>query len=122
MAGFAVLVLGALVALLAFSGFDLGMVAGAGIGLGVAMVLLVFNEVTTRLALREQRKGAALGHIYGGFLLRLVLLVVGFFALATTGAANPAAFALAFLAGVMLMLGWQVFRVARQVQRRAQTA
>lgn len=122
MAAFAVLVLGALFALLALADFDGGLMTGAGIGLGAAVLLMLFNGFTTRLALREGRRSAAQGHVLGGFLLRIVILTAGFFGLAFSGAASPVTFALAFLAGVLLMLGWQVFTVSREIQKRAQMA
>ncbi|MCB9932848.1 MAG: hypothetical protein H6841_05425 [Planctomycetes bacterium] len=123
MAAFAVVVLAALFGLAALTGFEHGFTLGAAIGFGASLVLMLLNEVTTRLALKEQSKTAAMGHILGGFLLRIVVLAAGFLALAFTGFANPAAFALAFLGGVLLMLGVQVFRTARGIQRaRAQTA
>lgn len=118
LAAFSVLVLGALAGALALLGADRGMIAGAGAGIGLALLLLVFNEITTRLALREKRKFAALGHIYGGFFLRLVVLVVGFSLLWVTGAGNPVGFAVAFLAGVVLMLAWQVYRATQRLGAR----
>jgi hypothetical protein len=120
---FAVLIIGALVTLLALSGFEPGVVAGGVIGFVAALLLLIFNEFTTRRALKERARNAALGHVVGGFALRLVVLAVGFFTLALTGLANPASFALSFLAGVMLILGWQVYRVSREIStREARTA
>jgi hypothetical protein len=118
----AVLVLGALLSALALAGFDSGAIVGAGIGLGAALLLMAFNVWNTRRALREQQRKAAMGHVIGGFALRLVVLAVGFFALAFSGVASPVTFALAFLGGVMLMLGWQVVAVSRDVARRANAA
>lgn len=123
MAAFAFVVLAALVGLLALTGFEPSFVLGAGIGLGASLLLLAMSELTTRLALRENRRSAAMGHVLGGFLLRIVVLGVGFVVLAFTGFANPAAFALALLGGVLLTLGLQVFRTVRDIERRrAQTA
>lgn len=113
MAAFALVVTGAVVALLAAAEFDRGMVYGAGIGFGVAMLLMLFNEFTTRAAFRDPRKAAALGHVLGGFLLRMVALAVGFLLLAFTGMGSPVMFALAFFAGVLLSLGLQVYRYGR---------
>ncbi|MBX3461076.1 MAG: hypothetical protein KF696_14110 [Planctomycetes bacterium] len=122
MAAFALLVTGAVVLLLAVAEFDRGMVYGAGIGFGVALLLMLFNEFTTRAAFRDPRKAAALGHVLGGFLLRMVALAVGFFVLAFTGAGSPVMFALAFFAGVLLSLGLQVYRYGRAPRREVAAA
>lgn len=103
-------VTGGAVALLGLDAFMLrGLAAGAVLGLG----MMVFAAFTTRRAMRETGKAAMLGHVYGGFGLRVVVLVTGFLALALTGWGNPAGFALAFLAGVMVSLGLNVLRFAR---------
>ncbi len=121
-AAFAVLVTGAVVALLALTGFDRDMVAGAGIGFGVALALMMFNEFTTRAAFRDPHKKAALGHVLGGFLLRMVTLAVGFFTLVFSGVASPIMFALAFFAGVSISLGLQVYRYRRGSAHKAAAA
>ncbi len=122
MAALSIVIIGALIGVMAVAGFEPGLLAGAGIGIGAAFLLMAFNTWTTRRALREQQRKSAIGHVVGGFALRLVVLAVGFFLLVFTGVASPVTFALAFLAGVMLMLGWQVLAVARDIQRRANAA
>ena len=117
MGAFAVVVLAALLGLAALTGFDYGFTLGTALGFGASMLLMAFNELTSRLALKEQGKKLALGHILGGFFLRMVVLAGGFLLLAFTGFANPSAFALAFLGGVLVMLGFQVFRTLRGIQR-----
>jgi hypothetical protein len=117
LAAVAVVVFAALFGLVALTGFDAHFTIGAVLGMGASLGLMAFNEATTRLALKEQSKTAAMGHILGGFFLRIVVLATGFMALALTEFASPAAFALAFLGGVLLMLGVQVLRALRGLRR-----
>lgn len=116
MLAFAVIAVALLFGLLALVDFQREFTLGACIGLAASIGLLIFGEVTTRRALATKQKSAGLGHVIGGFALRIVVLVVGFAVLTFTGFANPGTFALAFLAGVLLMLGWHVMRAVKQMQ------
>jgi hypothetical protein len=75
----------------------LGLAAGGVLGFGLTLL----GGVSMGRAIRRGTKGAALTHIYGGIMLRLALLVVGFMVLAATSWASPVAYALAFFAGVV---------------------
>jgi hypothetical protein len=103
----------------AFMGLDSQMAVGVGAGLvaGIGLTLLSSRGLTR--ALKHKTKGTLIVHMYGSFLLRLVLLVVGFFALAASGVANPVGFAVAFLAGTVLALFRQVMVFAGGGKREA---
>jgi hypothetical protein len=96
---------GGVVALL---GLDGQMVIGVAAGMIAGAGLTLLGGRGLSRALRHTKKGALIVHIYGGFLLRLMLLVAGFLALASSGVANPVGFAVAFLAGTVVALFRQV--------------
>lgn len=106
----------------ALIGLDEFMLRGLAVGGVLGLAMLAFASFSTRKAMGEVSKAAMLGHMYGGFGLRLVVLVTGFFALAFSGWGNPAGFALAFLAGVVISLGWNVVRYARGLKPAPQAA
>jgi len=110
------------VGVVALLGVDELMLRGLAVGGALGLATLAFAAFSTRKAMGEVSKAAMLGHIYGGFSLRVVVLVIGFFALAFTGWGNPAGFALAFLAGVVISLGMNVFKYARGMKPAAQAA
>ncbi|MCA8910197.1 MAG: hypothetical protein KDB82_00710 [Planctomycetes bacterium] len=115
-----VLALAAVGGVVAVLGLDGHMVAGLAAGIGLALPLMIFGHFNMKRAMRSDSQSAMMGHIYGGFGLRLVLLVVGFFALAFSGLASPAGFAVAFMAGVVLSLGWQMLAFVKETLRRQQ--
>ncbi|MBK9975944.1 MAG: hypothetical protein IPP14_14320 [Planctomycetes bacterium] len=101
-------------------GLDTDMAIGLGAGVAVSVPMMLFSAMTAGRALRENDKSAMLGHLMGGFGLRLVVLVIGFGAIGLTGWGNPAGFAIAFLVGVVLMLGLNVLRFARGMKLQVQ--
>ncbi|MBX3474141.1 MAG: hypothetical protein KF754_07140 [Planctomycetes bacterium] len=101
--------------MIALMGVDGPMLVGVGIGAGLGLGMMLLGWFTTLKSLRGG-KPAALGHALGGFFLRLVVLTCGFFAVALTGAGNPAGFAIAFMLAVMAYLALQVVLAARTIQ------
>jgi hypothetical protein len=94
--------------IVALIGLDGQMAIGLGAGLFAGLGLTLLGGRGLRRALGHTKKSVLVMHMYGGFLLRMVLLVVGFFALASSGVANPIGFAVAFLAGTVVALFRQV--------------
>jgi hypothetical protein len=92
----------------AWLGLDREMAIGVGVGLLAGIGLTLLGGRGLSRALGHSKKSALILHMYGGFLLRLVLLVVGFSALYVSGAGNPVGFAVAFLAGTVTALFMQV--------------
>jgi hypothetical protein len=93
---------------IAWLGLDQQMAAGLAAGLIAGVGLTLLGGRGLGRALRHERKNALIVQLYGGFFLRMVLLVVGFGVLYVTGAANPVGFAVAFLVGAVLALFHQV--------------
>ena len=116
LAALAVLVIGTLVLAAQILGWDQKMSLGCVLGGGVGLMLMLLSLAGMKRALKEESKSAALGHVFGGFLLRLVILVVGVFTLVQTGYANPISFALTFVAAVLLFLGLQVYWVDASIR------
>jgi hypothetical protein len=56
--------------------------------------------------------------VFGGFLLRLVILVVGVLTCVKTGYANPASFGLSFVAAVLLFLGLEIYFVSASLNKK----
>jgi hypothetical protein len=102
----AVLLLGVL--LLTYLGVDAGMWRGISTGAAAGLVLFTFSWYTTLKGLKSKGRKDALGHMLGGFLVRLVVLTGGILTLALTGWGNPVGFALAFLMVLLVYLGLQV--------------
>ncbi len=85
---------------LSIRGSGPGAVRGVALGVLLGAGGSVLEAFLVRHALRQPR-GPALRIILGGFLLRLVLLVVVSLAAESTGFADGAAFALCFLGGFL---------------------
>lgn len=111
LAALAVLVIGTLVFTAQLVGWSEKMLLGCALGGGMGLGLMLLSLAGLKRALKEESKSAALGHVFGGFLLRLVILTVGVFALFQTGLASPIGFALSFVAAVILFLGLEVWWV-----------
>jgi hypothetical protein len=90
-------------AVLAFRGTGPEALRGAALGLLGGTGGSVLEVVMVRRALSRPR-GSALGIILGGFLLRLVVLVVAALLLNGSGIADAASFALCFLGGFLSSL------------------
>lgn len=93
---------------------------GIAVGGGMGIVLMAINWFTTRKGVNSATKKDAIGHMVGGFFLRLLILVVGILALASTGWGHPAGFALAFLLAVMCYLGLRTIKVMKELPANAQ--
>jgi hypothetical protein len=93
----------------------LGLAAGGVLGFGLTLL----GGVSIGRAIRRGGKGAALTHIYGGIVLRLALLVIGFMVLAATGWASPVGYALAFFGGVVAAMLRQVVVFVREARPAA---
>lgn len=115
-----ILALAAVGGVVALLGLDGPMIAGLATGFGLALPLMIFGHYNTKRAMRSDSQSAMMGHIYGGFGLRLVVLVVGFFALSFSGLGSPAGFAVAFMAGVVVSLGWQMLTFVKETLRKQQ--
>lgn len=89
-------------------GMDVQMGIGVGAGLFTGLGLTLLGGRSLGRALGNGSKSAVMTHLFGGFLLRLTLLVAGFVVFAFSGLANPVGFAVAFLAGAMIALFRQV--------------
>lgn len=96
------------VGVIALMGVDAHMLSGVATGAAAGLVLMAFGWFTTLKGINSGEYKHALGHVLGGFMLRLVVLTAGFLLLALTGWANPAGFAIAFLMAVMAYLAVQI--------------
>ena len=114
-AGLAV-VLAVGVGAIALMGFDAHMMSGVATGAAAGLILMVFAWFTTLKGLNAGDVKHALGHVLGGFMLRLVVLTVGFVLLYVTGWANPAGFVIAFLMAVMVYLAVQILVALKRHQ------
>ena len=101
---------------IALMGTDAFMARGAGAGAAAGLSLMAFSWFTTLKGIKARDKTNALGHILGGFMLRLVVLSAGFFLLAFTGWGHAGGFAIAFLMAVMTYLALQILVAARNMQ------
>lgn len=117
-AALGILVLAVVAGVVSMLGMDTSMAVGLAAGAGLSFPLMWFSHRNLKRAVNAPDKGAMMGHIYGGFGLRLVVLVVGFFALAFSGLGSPAGFTLAFMAGIVLSLGWQALSFAKETTAR----
>ncbi len=117
LAALAVLVFGLLFYLGRATGWDEKVLIGAGLGGGLGLGLMGLSLFGMLRALKEETKSQALGHVFGGFLLRLVILVVGVLTCVKTGYANPASFGLSFVAAVLLFLGLEVYWVSNSLKK-----
>lgn len=104
------------VGVIAMLGVDGAMIGGVAAGAAAGLGLMAFGWFTTLKGIRAGEKKHALGHVLGGFMLRLVVLTAGFFLLAFTGWADPAGFAVAFLMAVMVYLAVQIMVALRGLE------
>ncbi|MCB9894836.1 MAG: hypothetical protein H6839_10325 [Planctomycetes bacterium] len=121
-AALTLIVLATVAAVVWMLGLDGQMAVGLGAGIALSVPMMLFSHMNMKRAMRSETRAATMGHIYGGFGLRLVVLVLGFFALAFTGLGSPAGFAVAFMAGVVLSLGWQMMTFVNETVRRRMEA
>ena len=119
LAALAVLVFGLLFYLGQATGWDEKVLIGAGLGGGLGLGLVGMSLFGMLRALKEESKSQALGHVFGGFLLRLVILVVGVLTCVKTGYANPASFGLSFVAAVLLFLGLEIYWVSAGLNKKS---
>lgn len=113
------IMVGAFIALLmvvsvTFVELDREGVRGALVGAGLGLVNLVVGYLVTRRTLRHGMK-STMATVAGGFIARLLVLVVLMVVFQRTGAADPAAFALTFLVFFFVFLGAEVLLVERSV-------
>lgn len=108
------------VASVAFIELDREGVLGTVIGAGLGLLNLAVGYLLTRRTLRRKMT-SAMGTLAGGFLARLLVVVVLMVLFQRTGAADPAAFALTFLVFFFVYLGVEVLVVERSLDgtRRA---
>lgn len=118
--------IGAFVALLlvtaaAFVNFDGHGLLGTAIGAGLGIVNLALGLLATRRALRL-KMNSAVATVAGGFILRLLAVVVLMVVFQRTEAVDPAAFALTFLVFFFVYLGVELLMVERSLSpaRKAQ--
>lgn len=109
-------------AAIALMGVDASMIRGAGAGVAAGLSLMVFSWFTTLKGIKASEKKNVIGHVLGGFMLRLVVLTAGFFLLALTGWGHAGGFAIAFLMAVMTYLALQILVAARNMQGPELTA
>lgn len=109
-------------AAIALMGIDVSMMRGAGSGAMAGICLMVFSWFTTLKGIKSGEKKNAIGHVLGGFMLRLVVLATGFFLLALTGWGHAGGFAIAFLMAVMTYLALQILVAARNMRGTELTA
>lgn len=110
---------GAFVAILLVAAFsvirlDRDGVRGTLVGAGLGLLNLVVGYLATRRTLRRGMK-SAMTLVAGGFIARLIVLVVLMVAFQRTGVADPAAFALTFLIFFFVYLGLEVLLVGRSL-------
>jgi hypothetical protein len=110
-----VVMLAICVGAIALMGVDAHMLNGVVTGAAAGLILMVFAWFTTLKGINSGDTKHALGHVLGGFMLRLVALTAGIFLLHLTGWANAAGFALAFLMTVMVYLAAQIMVALKRI-------
>ena len=95
-------------------------IRGAVVGAGLGLVNLGVGYLVTRRALRHGMK-SALATLAGGFIARLLVVVVLIVVFQRTGAADPAAFALTFLVFFFVYLGLELLLVERSLDGTRRT-
>jgi hypothetical protein len=113
------IMIGAFVALLLVTAvsivkFDGEGLRGVAIGAGLGVLNLALGSLATRRVLRT-RMQAAIGTVAGGFLIRLVVVVVMIVAFQRSGAVDPTAFALTFLIFFFVYLGVELLMIERSL-------
>jgi len=110
---FVALLLVTAVSIVKFDGEGLrGVVIGAGLG----VLNLALGSLATRRALRTKMQ-SAISTVAGGFIIRLVVLVVMIVAFRRSRAVDPTAFALTFLIFFFVYLGLEMVMVERSLAR-----
>jgi len=104
------------VAALAFVEPDGDGARGALVGAGLGLLNLAVGYVVTQRSLRHGMK-SAMATLAGGFLARLFVVVGLMLLFRRTGAIDPAAFALTFLAFFFAYLGVEMILVDRSLAR-----
>jgi hypothetical protein len=94
--------------LISYMGVDAQMWRGISAGAAAGLALMSLGWFTTLKGLKAKDTTSAMGHMLGGFFLRLVILVSGLLALALTGWGDPAGFAIAFMMTVLVYLAMQI--------------
>lgn len=93
-------------------------VRGAEVGAALGIVNLLVGALLTRRSLRHGMKSAT-AMLAGGFIARLLVLVVAMLIFERTHTVNPAAFALTFLVFFFVYIGVELILVERFGTRRA---
>ena len=108
---FVALLLVTAVSIVKFDGEGLrGVVIGAGLG----VLNLALGSLATRRALRTKMQ-SAISTVAGGFIIRLVVLVVMIVAFRRSRAVDPTAFALTFLIFFFVYLGVELLMIERSL-------
>ena len=108
---FVALLLVTTVSIVKFDGEGLrGVVIGAGLG----VLNLALGSLATRRALRTKMQ-SAISTVAGGFIIRLVVLVVMIVAFRRSRAVDPTAFALTFLIFFFVYLGVELLMIERSL-------
>jgi hypothetical protein len=103
-------------AAIAFVEPDADGVRGALVGAALGLLNLAVGYVVTQRSLRHGMK-SAMATLAGGFLARLIVVVSLMLLFRRTGAIDPAAFALTFLAFFFAYLGVEMILVDRSLTR-----
>ena len=104
------------VAAVAFVRFDGDGARGAVIGAALGLVNLILGYRATRRTLRRGMT-SAIATVAGGFIARLVIVAGLVIVFQQTGAADPTAFALTFLAFFFVFLVVEVLMVERSLSK-----
>ena len=104
------------VAAVAFVEPDADGARGALVGAGLGLVNLAVGYVVTQRSLRNGMQ-SAMATLAGGFIARLIVVVSLMLLFRRTGAIDPAAFALTFLAFFFAYLGVEMILVERSLTR-----
>jgi zinc transporter ZupT len=109
------------IAAVAFVQFDGDAVRGAVIGAALGLVNLILGYRATRRTL-ERGMTSAMATLAGGFVARLLVVVGLVILFQRTGAADPAAFALTFLAFFLVYMVVEVLMVQRSLSKPGRAA
>lgn len=91
---------------------------GAAVGAGLGLLNLAVGSLVTRRSLRHGMKSAT-ATLAGGFVIRLLVLVVAILIFQRTHIVDPAAFALTFLVFFFVYVGVELLMVERFGTRTA---
>ena len=109
------------IAAVAFVRFDGDGVRGAVIGAALGLVNLILGYRVTRRTL-ERGMTSAMATLAGGFVARLLIVAGLVILFQRTGAADPATFALTFLAFFLVYLVVEVLMVQRSLSKPGRAA